>query len=130
MCVWAGLVTDFHFQNDVVCLPLKLSRSLGNIGQIVICNRVTTAVQLINPQTLQSKIITVYSILSIFVSPGADVSSTVYWRTPFLPLCHYRQLQEFYVLHMEELPVSSGAARKDKVSCYNKKKKSYIVSRF
>ena len=40
-------------QNDIVCLPLKLARSLGNIAQIVLCTRVTTALQLLDPSTLK-----------------------------------------------------------------------------
>ena len=47
------------FQNDLVCLPLKLARSLGNINQVVLCNRVTSFLQFVDPTTLQgcSKII-------------------------------------------------------------------------
>ena len=44
-----------------MCLPLKLAKSLGNIDQIVICNRVTTAIQLINPRTLQGEPVTTQS---------------------------------------------------------------------
>ncbi len=46
----------------------------------------------------------------------ADVSNTVYWRTPFSPLCDYKQLHEFYVLHIEPLESKTGgASRSDKV---------------
>ena len=108
-------------QNDVICLPLKLSRSLANIGQIVICNRVTTAVQLINPQSLQGDLAShththTYTHTHTLTQThahththththilGADLSSSAYSRTPFLSLCHYRQLTEFYILHIEPL---------------------------
>ena len=42
-------------QNEVVCLPLKLSRSLGHMTQIALCTRVTTSLHLTDPQTLQGE---------------------------------------------------------------------------
>lgn len=72
-------------KNDVVCLPLKLARSLGNISQVVLCTRVTTSLHVMDPATLQV----------------ADVPSSVYWRTPFSSLCDHRQLREFFVMHVE-----------------------------
>lgn len=47
----------FPFQNDIVCLPLKLARSLGNIAQIVLCTRVTTALHLLDPSTLKGDLL-------------------------------------------------------------------------
>jgi nonsense-mediated mRNA decay protein 3 len=73
-------------KNEVVCLPLPLARSLGHMAQVVICTRVTTSLHLTDPQTLQV----------------AELSSSVYWRTPFSSLCNHRQLTEFYVLHIEK----------------------------
>ena len=40
-------------QNEVVCLPLSLARSLGHMSQVVICTRVTTSLHLTDPLTLQ-----------------------------------------------------------------------------
>lgn len=42
-------------QDDVLCLPAKISALYGNIGQFVVCLRVTTSIHLINPATLQSE---------------------------------------------------------------------------
>ena len=42
-------------QDSLMCLPVKLSQSLGSINQLVLCHRITSAVQLIDPQTTQSK---------------------------------------------------------------------------
>jgi nonsense-mediated mRNA decay protein 3 len=40
-------------KNEVVCLPLKLSRSLGHMTQIAICTRVTTSLHITDPHSLQ-----------------------------------------------------------------------------
>lgn len=77
------------FQEEVVCLPLKVSRSLGNISQNVICNRVSTNLQFIDPATLQT----------------AEISASNYWRLPFKSLCTYKQFTEYMVLQIE--PVNS-----------------------
>ena len=42
-------------KDNIVCLPTKLAQSLGNLGQICVCHRVTTSVHLIDPNTLQRK---------------------------------------------------------------------------
>lgn len=74
-------------KGNVLCLPLKLARSLGNINQIVLCTKVTTSMHVLDPRTLQV----------------AEFSATEYWRYPFNPLCDHRQLTEFYVLQIEPL---------------------------
>lgn len=77
-------------KDDVICLPLKLAHSLGNIGQFVICIRIGTSVRVLDPTTLQT----------------ADISCNVYWRSPFNSLLSYKQLTEFMVLQSE--PVESA----------------------
>ena len=42
-------------KDDVVCLPPKLAQQSGNMGQICICQRVTSSIQLIDPNSLQGK---------------------------------------------------------------------------
>uniref|UniRef100_F7E4H4 60S ribosomal export protein NMD3 n=1 Tax=Monodelphis domestica TaxID=13616 RepID=F7E4H4_MONDO len=42
-------------KDNVVCLPPRLAQSLGNMSQICVCIRVTSAVHLIDPSTLQSE---------------------------------------------------------------------------
>ncbi|GFS98675.1 60S ribosomal export protein NMD3 [Nephila pilipes] len=69
-------------KHDVVCLPLSLARSLGNIGQICICHKVTNSIYLIDPRTLQI----------------ADVSSQQYWRTPFNAIGSLKQYIEYNVM--------------------------------
>ena len=46
-------------QNEVVCLPLPLARSLGHMSQVVICTRVTTSLHLTDPQTVQGDYIVI-----------------------------------------------------------------------
>lgn len=75
-------------KNDVVCLPLSLARSLGNIGQICICNRVTNTIYLIDPSTLQT----------------ADIPSQQYWKTPFQAIGSLKQFTEYTVMNTEFIP--------------------------
>ena len=80
-------------KDDVVCLPLKLARSLSGIGQLVICNRVTTGLKVLDPTSLKT----------------AEISANVYWRTPFQSLLSYKQLTEFMVLQSEPVEYSNDA---------------------
>jgi len=72
-------------KDQVVCLPVKLAQSLGNIGQIAVCQRVTTAMHLIDPNSLQI----------------AEVSGVTFWRFPFCGLSHPKQMQEFIVMESD-----------------------------
>lgn len=40
-------------KDNIVCLPLKLARSLGSIGQICHVQKVTTLLHLVDPNTCQ-----------------------------------------------------------------------------
>lgn len=82
-------------KDDLVALPLKLAKSLGNISPVVLCHRIGTCVYLLDPNTLQT----------------ADVTSKVYWRTPFTPLADAKQMVEFIVLDIESTPVQKGKWR-------------------
>ncbi|KAG8136113.1 putative 60S ribosomal export protein [Naja naja] len=67
------------FSDNVVCLSPKLAQSLGNMSQICICIRVTSAIHVIDPSTLQI----------------AEIDGNTYWRHPFNSLFHPKQLEEF-----------------------------------
>ncbi|MGH0169992.1 UNVERIFIED_CONTAM: hypothetical protein FKN15_063287 [Acipenser sinensis] len=43
-------------KDNVVCLPPRLAQSLGNMSQICVCIRVTSAIHLIDPRTLQKTV--------------------------------------------------------------------------
>ncbi|KAJ7638333.1 NMD3 family-domain-containing protein [Roridomyces roridus] len=72
-------------KDDLVCIPLKQARQLGNINPLAICARVGNSLQLLDPTTLQS----------------AEISSIAYWRTPFETLATVSDLIEFTVLDIE-----------------------------
>lgn len=68
-------------KDDIVCLPLKVSKLLGGIGPIVLVTKVSTSVSLVDPATLQT----------------AELSSQLYWKHPFQPLMSFKQASEFVV---------------------------------
>ncbi|XP_072037881.1 60S ribosomal export protein NMD3-like [Amphiura filiformis] len=74
-------------KDDVVCLPKKLGHSLGNMGQICVCTRVTTTAQVMDPNTLQV----------------GEISGPAFWRSPFQTICDSKQLTEYIVLQIERL---------------------------
>ncbi|KAF8491110.1 NMD3 family-domain-containing protein [Gautieria morchelliformis] len=72
-------------KDDLVCLPMKQARSLGNISQLTVCTRVGNSFHVLDPSTLQ----------------GCDITAPVYWRTPFDSLATVTDLVEFTVLDVE-----------------------------
>lgn len=79
-------------RDDLVALPIKLAKSIGNISPISLCYRIGTSINLIDPNTLQT----------------ADVPTAIYWRAPFTNLADVKELVEFIVLDIEPLGPSSG----------------------
>lgn len=79
-------------KDDLVCLPLKLARSLGNISPLTLCYRVGTTVNLLDPNTLQT----------------ADIPAPIYWRSPFKNLADVQELVEFIVMDIEPVGRSTG----------------------
>ncbi|KAL0452365.1 UNVERIFIED_CONTAM: 60S ribosomal export protein NMD3 [Sesamum latifolium] len=76
-------------REDLICLPPKLAVSLGNFGPLVICNKVTNSIALLDPFTLGQSFL----------------DAEQYWRSSFKALLSSRQLVEYIVLDVE--PVSS-----------------------
>ncbi|SLM39463.1 nonsense-mediated mrna decay protein 3 [Lasallia pustulata] len=79
-------------KDDLVCLPIKLAKSVGNISPLTLCYRVGTSVNLLDPSTLQT----------------ADVSTPIYWRSPFTSLADVQELVEFVVMDIEPLGPRKG----------------------
>ncbi|KAJ9143049.1 60S ribosomal export protein NMD3 [Pleurostoma richardsiae] len=79
-------------KDDLVVLPIKLAKQIGNISPLVLCHRIGTSVNLLDPNTLQT----------------ADVSAPVYWRAPFVSLADAKELVEFIVLDIEPIGPSKG----------------------
>jgi nonsense-mediated mRNA decay protein 3 len=78
-------------KDDLVCIPLKQAKQLSNINPLTLVMRIGSSIQMIDPSTLQL----------------CDISSQMYWRTPFDALANVSDLVEFTVLDIE----SSGHKR-------------------
>ncbi|KAJ3742568.1 NMD3 family-domain-containing protein [Lentinula detonsa] len=72
-------------KDDLVCIPPKQARQLGNISPLTVCTRVGSSIQLLDPATLQT----------------CEITSAVYWRNPFDSLATVTDLVEFTVLDVE-----------------------------
>ena len=72
-------------KDDLVCLPAKLSTSLGGLGPVCLVTRVTSGITLTDPATLRE----------------AVVDSGVFWRTPFRQMMGGRALVEYTILDAE-----------------------------
>ncbi|KGO63162.1 Uncharacterized protein PEX2_041760 [Penicillium expansum] len=79
-------------KDDLVALPIKVARSLSDISPLVICNRVGTSINLLDPCTLRT----------------TDLPSGTYWRQPFPNLADTTELREFIVLDIESTGHSNG----------------------
>ena len=79
-------------KDDLIALPPKLAKQIGNISPLTLCYRVGTSVNLLDPNTLQV----------------SDLSTPIYWRTPFAPLADVQDLVEFTVLDIEPIGPQKG----------------------
>ena len=79
-------------KDDLVALPIKLAKQVGNIAPLTLCYRVGTSINLLDPQTLQT----------------ADVSGAIYWRSPFTSLADVQELIEFTVMDIEPIGPQKG----------------------
>lgn len=72
-------------REDLICLPPKVAVSLGNLGPLVICMKVTNSIALLDPFTLRH----------------CFLDADQYWRSSFKSLLTSRQLVEYIVLDVE-----------------------------
>lgn len=79
-------------KDDLVCIPLKLARSLGNIPPLLLCTKIGNSIHLMDPNTLQL----------------TDITTSVYWRAPFNSLADVSSLVEFIILDIEPLGPTHG----------------------
>ena len=79
-------------KDDLVALPIKLAKQIGNISPLALCHRVGTSINLLDPNTLQT----------------ADVSTPIYWRDPFKTLGDVQELVEFVVMDIEPVGPQKG----------------------
>ncbi|KAJ0790691.1 putative ribosomal export protein Nmd3 [Helianthus annuus] len=76
-------------REDLVCLPPKLATSLGNLGPLVICTKISNSIALLDPLTLRH----------------CFLDAEQYWRASFTSLLSSKQLVEYVVLDVD--PISS-----------------------
>ncbi|KAL2892226.1 60S ribosomal export protein NMD3 [Bienertia sinuspersici] len=74
-------------REDLVCLPPKVARSLGNIGPLVLCTKVNSSITLMDPKTLRH----------------CYLDGDQYWRSPFNCLLSSRQLVDYIVLDIDDV---------------------------
>jgi nonsense-mediated mRNA decay protein 3 len=81
-------------KDDLVALPISLAKKIGNISPLVLCYRIGTAANFLDPQTLQT----------------AEVTAPVYWREkiPFNALADQPEQVEFLVHDIEPLGPRNG----------------------
>ncbi|XP_077252563.1 nonsense-mediated mRNA decay NMD3 family protein [Tasmannia lanceolata] len=72
-------------REDLICLPPKVSASLGNLGPLVFCAKVSNNILLLDPLTLRHSF----------------MDANQYWRAPFKLLLSSRQLVEYIILDIE-----------------------------
>ncbi|CAB4300606.1 unnamed protein product [Prunus armeniaca] len=72
-------------REDLICLPPKVRSSLGNLGPLVICTKVTNSIALFDPFTLRH----------------CFLDTDQYWRYSFKSLHTSRELVEYIVLDIE-----------------------------
>lgn len=72
-------------KDDLVCLPPKMAKQLGNIGQLVLCHKVSNSLKFLDPISLQI----------------ADVPAEKYWRDPQAALATIPEMVEFLILDIE-----------------------------
>lgn len=82
-------------KDDLVALPKSMAKSLGNISQLLLCSRISNALRLMDPVTLQV----------------ADVPSDKYFREPFPSVCQMIELVQFIVLDIEPSGMTSHDGR-------------------
>jgi nonsense-mediated mRNA decay protein 3 len=79
-------------KDDLVAIPIKLAKQVGNISPLVLCYRVGSSINILDPNTLQT----------------ADISTPIYWRDPFKTLGDVQELVEFVVMDIEPVGPQRG----------------------
>jgi nonsense-mediated mRNA decay protein 3 len=79
-------------KDDLVAIPIKMAKQVGNISPLGLCYRVGTSMNILDPSTLQT----------------ADISTPIYWRAPFTSLADVGELTEFIVMDIEPIGAQKG----------------------
>eukprot|EP00644_Phytophthora_capsici_P010847 jgi/Phyca11/6050/fgenesh1_pm.PHYCAscaffold_9_\ len=82
-------------KDDLVLLPVKLARMLGNMSNLCLVQSVTSSIHVVDPFTTQV----------------AEIDSEKYWRYPFRALRSIKAMTDFTVLDSNPLAIPSGGGR-------------------
>ncbi|KAG0683999.1 ribosome-binding protein [Pichia californica] len=88
-------------KDDLIVLPAKLAKSMGNISRLVLCSKISNSIQFIDPANLHIE----------------DMQANVYWRSPFISLADVTQMIEFIVLDVEPSGERRGKYLMADVTC-------------
>jgi len=85
-------------KDDLVYLPQKLARNMGNISRLVLVKNITNLIHFVDPITGQT----------------ASMTSEVYWRDPLRPIITFARsrLSNFVVLGKEAVHVEENASKR------------------
>eukprot|EP00744_Colponema_vietnamica_P008788 GILI01012531.1.p1 GENE.GILI01012531.1~~GILI01012531.1.p1 ORF type:complete len:509 (-),score=136.37 GILI01012531.1:78-1604(-) len=90
-------------KDDLTVLPKQLSSLLGGAGPLMLCTKVSSLIQLIDPLTFRS----------------VDITANQFWKYPFRSFCTRKQLTEFTVLDIEVLPPNKQPQKTGAASRYS-----------
>jgi len=79
-------------KEDLVCLPSKLAKSIGNISPLLICYKISSLIHLIDPLTLQV----------------CELTAALYWKYGFRSICVSKQLIPYIVLDINPIGTTHG----------------------
>jgi len=79
-------------KGDLVCLPISVAKSAGNINPLCLCIKVTTNIHFMDPISLQA----------------AEITSEKFWHTPFRTIATRNEMTEFIVLDVELQGAKNG----------------------
>jgi nonsense-mediated mRNA decay protein 3 len=78
-------------KEDLICLPKNVAQMMGSMSQLVLVNKITNSIQMMNPNTMQC----------------GDLSAEKFWRFPFTSLASTQDLVEYYVVDVDILDYSN-----------------------
>lgn len=84
-------------KDDLVYVPQKVSKSLGCIGSLILCSKVSSSIHFINPLTLNC----------------VEMSATKYFKDPVITLQSKGDFVEFVVLDIKDIETVRGKAKTD-----------------
>ncbi|KAF4028268.1 NMD3 family [Phytophthora infestans] len=87
-------------KDDLVLLPVKLARMLGNMSCLCLVQSVTSSIHVVDPFTTQV----------------AEVDSEKYWRYPFRALRSIKAMTDLTVLDSNPMAIPSGGGRAIRVT--------------